>query len=157
MVTALKNFIEENIDLIEQKNWRDLYDLASVHIPFQIGNLTTNLMYAGINPLDDLEVVLPEMFAESMIQNIELPVQIAVIKRRAFKNCYELREVTLPPALLRIDAEAFANCYELHTIRYSGTIKHLKMSFPNWEHFSKLFDDCATNLIYCTDGEVELV
>ena len=157
MVTILKNFIEENIDLIEKKNWKDLYDLASVHIPFQIGNLTTNLMYAGINPLDDLEVVLPEMFAESMIQNIELPIQISVIKRQAFKNCYELREVTLPPALIRIDAEAFANCYELHTIRYSGTIKHLKMSFPNWEHFSKLFDDCATNLIYCTDGDIELL
>ena len=157
MVTALKNFIEENIDLIEQKNWRDLYDLASVHIPFQIGNLTTNLMYAGINPLDDLDVVLTEMFAESMIRNIELPVQISVIKRQAFKNCYELREVTLPVALIRIDDEAFANCYELHTIRYQGTIKHLKMSFPNWEHFSKLIDDCATNLIYCTDGEVELL
>ena len=157
MVKALKNFIEENIDLIEQKNWRDLYDLASIQMPFQIGNLTTNLMYAGINPLDDLEVVLPEMFAESMIQKIELPVQISVIKRQAFRNCYELREVILPPALLRIDEEAFANCYELHTIKYQGTIKHLKMSFPNWEHFSKLFDDCATNLIYCTDGEVELL
>lgn len=157
MVTALKNFIEENIDLIEQKNWRDLYDLASVHIPFQIGNLTTNLMYAGINPLDDLEVVLPEMFAESMIQKIELPVQIAVIKRQAFKNCYELKELTLPPALLRIDNEAFANCYELHTIKYPGTIKKLKMSFPDWKHFSELFYDCATVLIYCTDGEVELL
>ena len=157
MVTALKNFIEENIDLIEQKNWRDLYDLASVHIPFQIGNLTTNLMKAEINPLDDLDVVLPEMFAESMIQNIELPVQISVIKRQAFKNCYELREVTLPPALIRIDAEAFANCYELRTIKYSGTIKHLKMSFPNWEHFSKLFDDCAAALIRCTDGDVKLL
>lgn len=157
MVTILKNFIEENIDLIEQKNWRDLYDLASVHIPFQIGNLTTNLIYAGINPLDDLEVVLPEMFAESMIQKIELPVQIAVIKRQAFKNCYELKELILPPALLRIDNEAFANCYNLHTIKYPGTIKKLKMSFPNWEHFSELFYDCATAFIDCTDGEVELL
>ena len=157
MVTALKRFIEEYIDLIETKNWRDLYDLASVHIPFQIGNLTTNLMYAGINPLDDLDVVLPEMFADSMLQKIELPVQISVIKRRAFKNCYELKEITLPPALLRIDDRAFEDCYDLHTIKYSGTIKHLKMSFPNWEHFSRLFDDCATNLIYCTDGEVELL
>ena len=157
MVTILKNFIEENIDLIEQKNWRDLYDLASVHIPFQIGNLTTNLMKAGIDPLDDLEIVLPEMFADSMIEQIELPTQISVIKRQAFKNCYELKELTLPPALIRVDSEAFANCYELHTIRYPGTIKHLNMSFPNWKHFSKLFDDCATALIYCTDGEVELL
>ena len=157
MVTALKNFIEENIDLIEQKNWRDLYDLASVHIPFQIGNLTTNLMYAGINPLDDLEVVLPEMFSDSMIEQIELPVQISVIKRQAFKNCYKLREVTLPPALLRIDEEAFTNCYELHTIRYPGTMKHLKISFPNWEHFSNLFYDCATSFIHCTDGDVEFL
>ena len=156
MVTALKKFIEENIDLIEQKNWRDLYDLASVHIPFQIGNLTTNLMYAGINPLDDLEVVLPEMFSDSMLQKIELPVQISVIKRQAFKNCYELREVTLPTALIRIDNEAFANCYELHTIKYQGTMKHLKMSFPDWEHFSDLFEDCATAFIDCADGDVEL-
>ena len=157
MITALKNFIEENIDLIEQKNWRDLYDLASVHIPFQIGNLTTNLMYAGINPLDDIEVVLPEMFADSMIEQIELPVQISVIKRQAFKNCYVLKEITLPAAIIRIEDEAFRDCYDLHTIKYQGTIKHLKMSFPNWEHFSKLFDDCATALIYCTDGEVELL
>ena len=157
MVTALKNFIEVYIDLIESKDWRTLYNHAYEQIPFQIGNLTTNLMHAGINPLDDLDVVLPEMFADSMIEQIELPVQIAVIKRQAFKNCYELREITLPPALLRIDDEAFANCYELHTIRYPGTIKKLKMSFPNWEHFSKLFDDCATALIYCTDGEVELL
>ena len=157
MVTSLKNFIEENIDIIEKKNWRNLYDLASVHIPFQIGNLTTNLMYAGINPLDDLDVVLPEMFADSMLQKIELPVQISVIKRQAFKNCYELKEITLPPALLRIDDQAFDDCYDLHTIRYPGAIKKLKMSFPNWEHFSKLFDDCATSFIHCTDGDIELL
>ena len=157
MVTLLKNFIEEYIDLIEKKNWRDLYDLASVHIPFQIGNLTTNLMYAGINPLDDLDVVLPEMFADSMIEQIELPIQISVIKRQAFKNCYVLKEITLPASIIRIDDEAFRDCYDLHTIKYLGTIKHLKMSFPNWEHFSKLFDDCATNFIHCTDGDVELL
>lgn len=157
MVTILKNFIEKYIDLIEAKDWRTLYNHAYEEVPFQVGNLTTNLMHAGINPLDDLDVVLPEMFADSMIQNIELPVQISVIKSQAFKNCYELKEVTLPPALIRIGLEAFANCYDLHTIRYPGTIKQLKMSFPNWEHFSRLFDDCATNLIYCTDGEVELL
>lgn len=157
MVTILKNFIEEYINLIEAGEWRTLYNHAYEEIPFQLGNLTTNLMHAGINPLADLDVVLPEMFAESMIQKIELPVQISVIKRQAFMNCYELREVTLSPALLRIDDEAFANCYELHTIRYPGTIKHLKMSFPNWEHFSKLFDDCATAFIHCNDGDVELL
>ena len=157
MVTLLKNFIEEYIDLIETKNWLALYGHAYDEVPFQVGNLTTNLMHAGINPLDDLDVVLPEMFSNSMLQKIELPVQISVIKRQAFKNCYELKEITLPPALIRIDDEAFANCYELHTIRYPGTIKHLKMSFPNWEHFSKVFDHCATALIHCIDGDVELL
>lgn len=157
MVTILKKFIEEYIDLIETKDWRTLYNHAYEEIPFQVGNLTTNLIHAGVNPLEDLDVVLPGMFANSMIENIELPVQIAVIKRQAFMNCYELREVTLPPALLRIDEEAFANCYELRTIRYPGTIKKLKMSFPNWEHFSELFYDCFTSFIHCTDGDVELL
>lgn len=157
MVTALKNFIEAYIDLIETKNWRALYSHAQTEIPFQIGNLTTNLMYAGINPLDDLDVVLPEMFADSMLKQIELPIQISVIKRQAFKNCYELREITLPASIIRIDDEAFRDCYELRNIKYKGTMKHLKMSFPNWEHFSKLFDDCATAFIYCTDGDIELL
>ena len=157
MVTRLKKFIEEYIDLIETKNWRALYGHAYEEIPFQLGNLTTNLIHASINPLDDLDVVLPEMFAEGFIDEVVLPIHISVIKRQAFMNCYMLKEITLPPALLRIDDEAFKGCYELHTIKYQGTIKHLKMSFPNWEHFSKLFDDCATNLIYCTDEEVELL
>ena len=157
MITILRKFIEEYIDLIEQKDWRKLYNHAQEEIPFQIGNLTTNLMKAGINPLDDLDVVLPEMFCGSMIQEIELPVHISVIKRQAFMNCYDLRKITLPPALIRIDDESFRNCYELDTIKYQGTRKHLKMSFPNWEHFSELFDDCATILIHCIDGDVELL
>ena len=157
MVTALKNFIEEYIDLIETKNWLALYGHAYDEVSFQVGNLTTNLMHAGINPLDDLDVVLPEMFADSMIEQIELPIQISVIKRQAFKNCYVLKEITFPASIIRIDDEAFRDCYDLHTIKYLGTIKHLKMSFPDWEHFSRLFDDCATALIHCTDGDVELL
>ena len=157
MVTILKKFIEEYIDLIEAKDWRTLYNHAYEEIPFQIGNLTANLIRADVNPLDDLDVVLPEMFSEGFIDEVVLPIHISVIKRQAFMNCYMLKEITLPPALLRIDDDAFIGCYELRTIRYPGTIKKLKMSFPNWEHFSKLFDDCATNLIYCTDRDVELL
>lgn len=157
MVTALKKFIEENIDLIETKNWKDLYDLASVHIPFQIGNLTTNLIKADVNPLDDLDVVLPEMFAQGFIDEVVLPVHISVIKRQAFMNCYMLKKIKLPPALIRIDNEAFNGCYELRTITYEGTKKHLKMSFPDWAEFSKLFDDCPACFIQCTDGDIKLI
>lgn len=157
MVTALKNFIEEYIDLIETKNWRELYSHAYEEVPFQIGNLTANLIRADVNPLDDLDVVLPEMFAEGFIDEVVLPVHINVIKRQAFMNCYMLKKIKFPPALIRIEDEAFKGCYELRTITYEGTMKHLKMSFPDWEHFSKLFDDCATNFIHCTDGDVELI
>ena len=157
MIPCLKEFIEEYIDLIEANNWRALYSHAQTEIPFQIGNLTTNLMKAGINPLDDLDVVLPEMFADSMIEQIELPIQISVIKRQAFKNCYVLKEITLPASIIRIEDEAFRDCYDLHTIKYNGTMKHLKMSFPGWKEFSMLFDDCATAFIHCIDGDIELL
>ena len=156
MITVLKKFIEKYINLIEQKNWYTLYSHAQTDIPFQIGNLTTNLMKAGINPLDDLDVVLPEMFADSMLKQIELPIQISVIKRQAFKNCYVLKEITLPPSITKIEAEAFRDCYELDTIKYLGTVQHLKMSFPNWEHFSSLFYESPVCSIQCTDGEAEL-
>ena len=156
MVTELKKFIKEHVDLIETEDWRALYSSAQTVIPFQIGNLTTNLMKAGINPLDDLDVVLPEMFADSMLKQIELPTQISVIKREAFRSCYELIEITLPASIIRIEDKAFYECFKLETIKYLGTMEHLKMSFPDRVHFSNLFYDCPVCSIQCTDGDVDL-
>lgn len=152
MQANLKKFIEEHIDLIESFNFTDLYILAKQEIPFQIGNLTTNLRDAGIDPLEHLNRVVPEMFSNSMIKQIELPKHITKIKSQAFLDCFQLISIVIPESVTFIHETAFKGCYELREITYRGTKEQ-------WHHVyvsDKIFTDCATDIVVCNDGEVHL-
>lgn len=148
MQEILKKFIERHIQMIEKEDWENLYYFARMEIPFQIGNLSCNLIQAGINPLDKLDRVLPEMFCEAQIlHNIELPSNIKSIKNQAFKNCYELKQIILPQALSYISETAFEGCYELEDIQYKGTASQLMdISITN------LFVDTKGQAIKCSNG-----
>lgn len=150
MVTALKNFIENHIDLIENNDFTNLYIDAKEEIPFQIGNLTTNLMHAGINPLDHLNRVVPEMFSNSMINEIELPDNITKIKSQAFLDCFQLSSISIPVSVTEIHDTAFKGCYKLDQIVYEGTVEQWKDLNVSWATFI----DCKAVVITCKDGEV---
>ena len=153
MVPKLKTFIEEHIDLIEEKSWQALYSYAQAEIPFQIGNLSYNLIEAGINPLEDLNRVLPEMFCDaSELSEIELPENITKIMRQAFKSCYMLNKIVLPKSIESINESAFESCYELRQIIYKGTTKEF---IDNVKPTTNMFYDTATETINCADGDVD--
>lgn len=152
MVPQLKTFIEEHIDLIEHHRWSGLYSYAKAEIPFQIGNLSYNLIKAGINPLDDLNVIYSEMFCDSSeLEEITIPNNITEIKRQAFMNCYVLKSVTIPKSVKVIDDTAFKGCYELETILFEGTAHEL---IDGIKITTKTFWDAATGTIQCSDYDV---
>ena len=151
MVEALKRFIEDNIELINSEEWLELYTLASSNIPFQIGNLTTTLLDSDINPLETLDRIVPEMFCDSRIKQIYIPDNIDIIRRQAFKSCFDLTTISLPETLNRIDATAFSYCYALENIEFRGTIDKLPAMPPD------LLQDCATDVIHCTDGDYDVL
>lgn len=131
-----------------------LYIRAREFIPFQVGNLTTNLQAAGADPLEYLDRVIPEMFANSTIKNIELPDNITKIKSQAFLDCFELNYIKIPVSVMDIDDTAFKGCYELDKIVYEGTVVdwhkiHVKDSWA-------LFIDSPAPCVICKDGEVDL-
>lgn len=151
MVPKLKTFIEEYIDLIEKKRWQALYSYATAEIPFQIGNLSYNLIEAGVNPLEDLNRILPQMFADSMIDELVIPENITRIQREAFKCCYSLTKISLPSSIVHIDDTAFVGCYELEDICYQGTttefIRHINPT-------TRMFRDIKTARINCSDANI---
>ena len=152
MVQKLKTFIEEHIDLIEQKRWHALYSYATAEIPFQIGNLSYNLLKAGINPLEDLNRVLPEMFCNAMdLHEIEIPSNVTKIMRQAFMNCYHMTKIKIPKSVITIDDTAFSGCYYLDDIQYEGTTTEFLNSVnPS----SKLFDDTEKGIVQCSDARI---
>ena len=152
MQTNLKEFIERNIDLISDYKFEDVNILAHSQIPFQIGNLTTTLMQAGINPLDHLKHVVRDMFSNSMIKVVTLPENIDFINSQGFLDCFELTTISLPESLTHIHSSAFKGCYELTTINYNGTINQWKAL----DIHPAVFADCAACFVHCADGDVEL-
>lgn len=152
MLPKLKTFIEEHIDLIEQKRWQALYSYATAEIPFQIGNLSYNLLQAGINPLEDLNRILPEMFCNAMeLHEIKIPSNITRIMRQAFMNCYYLTKITIPKSITNIEDTAFSGCYDLADIEYEGTTtEFLNIISPN----SNLFEDTKNGIVSCSDAKL---
>ena len=151
MVPKLQQFIEQHIELIEEQKYLELYRIAKREIPFQIGNLTYNLMLANINPLDDVPGVLDSMFAYSPVENVELPKNIEYIAALAFVDCYHLTEITIPSGVLHITSTSFKGCYKLKKVIFEGTKKD----------FSKLlrtncFQDTNVTSVICSDGELVL-
>ena len=152
MVPKLKTFIEEHIELIEKKRWQALYSYATAEIPFQIGNLSYNMLQAGVNPLEDLNRVLSEMFCNSMeLHEIIIPSNITKIMRQAFMNCYYLTKINIPKSVTFIDDTAFLGCYYLEDIQYEGTTTDFLNNIkPTYE----MFKDTKKGIVECSDAKV---
>lgn len=150
----VKKFIEQNIQLIQNANWADVYNRAKVQIPWQVGNFSCALLHAGINPLEDIDRVFSDMFssAEGLTQLI-IPDHIKRLERAAFIDCFSLKQIQLPASLEFIHDGAFRGCYELEHITYNGTWS----DFVNKVKPNRVtFHDCATNIINCTDGAIKI-
>ena len=165
MTEALKLFIERNIDLIEDRKFKELYDYIYANWLNQL----------GIKPMDirDLTAILTELFGEepildadmthipvyynvanNNIEHLEIPEGIELIGRCAYKNCKKLQSVNLPKTLSKIDDEAFAHCDELHSIFYPGSKadwEHIKLGMQPFSSSGWIHQD---KTVYCNDGEV---
>ena len=154
MVPALRQFIEKHIDVIEQRKWTKLYELAHEEVPFQVGNLSYNLIKAGINPLEELDYVLPYMFSDANdLKDIELPANIKQVQQKSFVKCYQLKKIVIPKSVMFIDETAFDACYELEDIQYLGTAEEFLQAV---EKPATAFWDCATGTVQCADKDVHV-
>ena len=81
----VKNFLEENLSLIEAEKFTTLYDTAlSTNGVHNVGELTDALLQAGINPLETLTEVPPLYLDHSVLTTFVVPTHIESLRRSAF-------------------------------------------------------------------------
>ena len=99
MTDRLKEFIERNIDKIENNEFSDLFETAALGgLPIyeDVGELSKLLEDAEIYPLDNLECIPIAYFAgRADIVRYMTPTNTVEIRSRAFQNCYQLRDLIL--------------------------------------------------------------
>ena len=156
MTTGVKNFIEENIELIESENFKKLDEIASIQTSdygYSKGELYEVLLRAGINPLPYLQLVPFGFLRNTTLEgSFTIPGNCIDIASRAFYNCslseiiieegvmsigalayarsYKLEKVYIPSSMLNLGNVIFVGCSNMREIIYNGT----------YDDFKKLFD-----------------
>lgn len=120
MNQKLKEFIESNIELIEQGEMPRVY--ALIESPRR-SELTEILLAADIDVFSQMTVIPTGFCSRSDIETISIPAPIKRIKEFAFKGCSNLKSITLPNTLEYIGTEAFSFCSELKSIVIPDNVK----------------------------------
>ena len=129
MRAAVKQFIEETIDLIEENNWSDVaYKAESWNIDgrlqgadlIEFWKIVRDDLKIDLFKFEDVEVVPTCYFYGSDIAAIELPECIMHINKSAFTNCEKLEKLSLPNTIVSIGEGAFLNTDNLSEINYNG-------------------------------------
>ena len=165
MTEELKSFIERNIDLIEDRKFKELYDNTYAgwlnHLgikPMDIRDLTAILteVYGEEPILDDDLTFVPHYYlvANDKVIDVVIPEGIESIGGSAYRNCRNLQSLTLPKTLSEISDEAFKGCDKLGSIFYNGSKAdwyHIKLGVQSFGSIGWIHQD---KTIYCNDGEV---
>lgn len=123
MIPQLKQFIEENIDLISGNEFNDVYNKIK---SYRFTRLFTEAMLeAEINPLNYMEAVPSRYLYASDIQHFDIPVGIVVIKKYAFAGCSEVDEITIPEGVIEIGEGAFYDCTTLTSLYLPSTLRYI--------------------------------
>lgn len=149
MKKSLKNFIEENIELIENEEFEVIYsDLDADFRYTLIGDFTEALIKAGIDPAKYMKEIPPHYLGGTSLRSYTIPNNITAIGEYAFSGYNGLTEVIIPSAVTSIGAYTFRYCRGLMSITYLGTVDQWKgvKKLPGWKK------DSSIEKIICTDG-----
>lgn len=173
MNDKLKDFIEQNIDLIEENKFEELYSKIPTYQVTSysfICGLSLALLKAGINPLQYMSTVPKYFLFESNVATIDVPVGVQQIDNDAFAYCEQLTEVSLPEGLSVIGDAAFYMCSNLTTLILPSTLTqiqdgafgwcdklvniHFRGTVDQWLHVNEEDDSLRTvaTRIICSDG-----
>lgn len=151
LTEELKNFVERNIQLIDEYRFNELYSKC---FPFTMRTDLTNMFIsAGLQPILYFREIVPKYayLHNDMITKITIPEGITKIDLGAFYQCGNLTEVTLPLSLKEIYLRSFSNCPLLDTVYYEGTSEQWNLVSYTLDPF---FETKVTQ-IRCKDRIVE--
>ena len=115
-----EKFIEENVDLIEDNKWEELYSKAQYRGVETVGKLTDLLYDAEIDPLEKATRV-PKNFMRNSIETkgVVIPEGVLYVGEHAFESS-NIESVFIPKSVIRIEARAFCDCKYLKEVTIEG-------------------------------------
>lgn len=132
MTYNLRNFIEENINLVDSYEFYRLYKRASENLTStEISELTEAFFECEVNPLEHMSSVPSYFLTGSKIDRIEIPHGIRSIGAAAFECCKKLEIINLPSTLEVICGSSFADCHSLKEITIPGVTEIGLWAFSN--------------------------
>ena len=177
---ALSDFIKDNIELIRNKKFNELYTKyewveSQVESAFDMRNQLTLLFQdIGIEVLNYVtdipryynphsegisKLVLPKQiltigevaFSYGDFKEVVFNEGLKDIEREAFYSCEEITSISLPSTIRNIDVAAFDYCELLNHIAYNSTMEDFKFISTNDWHVV-----VPAKFVYCTDGVLEI-
>lgn len=157
-IASASVFIAENIDLIEDENFDELFSRA--YKCLLVPEVTYMLYKSDIEFLPFMEFIATEQFKYcNELESITIPSNIKNIGRDAFIYCKNLKQVnfTANSNVTVISTDAFANCFSLETVTYNGSRKQFNDAYGN-QSWYRIKHTQAMNepRIVCNDGIIDL-
>jgi hypothetical protein len=118
---TVKEYIEENIELIDNNQWEELFDYYKHDlVPLGVGGV---LYEAGIYFLDKLSYIPACAFASyETLTDITIPDNITKIGASTFAGCFNLKNIIMSD---------FNNVEEIEIYAFSGCNSLTKIILPN--------------------------
>jgi hypothetical protein len=135
MNEEIKQFIEQNIQLIDECDFKKLYNQASsIFDDEEIPELTKIFLTSGIDPLLYLTNVPERYCSDLSIKEVTIPSNIKIIGTSAFTNCHDLKSVVFKEGVDEIESRAFSSCESLTKIYFPDSLSQLN---------AEVFQDCS--------------
>lgn len=113
----LEKFIQDNIQLMEDGKYDEVYNEASRRGGSFVSALTQILWECGVHPENEGLTEIPWGFAcELDIKTFLIPQGMTSIKGYAFAECESLTNITIPNSVQRIGGGAFWRCTSLTSV-----------------------------------------
>lgn len=122
---AVKEFIESNIELIDENNFSKLYIMAG-YDPYSIrGTMTEMLLSAGIDPLDYMNYIPKQYLWNTKTEYFKIPPTIEQIEDEAL-GLTNLSQITIPSNVSKVGINAFGGCHNLKEIMIEEGVKRIE-------------------------------
>lgn len=122
----VKEFIEDNIDLIEDKAWDQIYDNAKFTLDSEsTGKFTEAMLAIGEDPLETLDYIPDYYLSDAKIESFNIPNHIHELGEGCFSYS-SLREIVIPDSVTTIGMYAFYECPQLKRVTIPPTVKSIE-------------------------------
>ena len=132
---ALKEFISNNVRLIKDKKYTQIYDLLqdidnnASNSSCDIINCFTEMMFKiGENPFEGMEEIYYDAGRDLSITNLIIPDSVIIIGDNAFENCKLLKNVKFSKNLESIGYKAFGDCNKLQHLNIPNSVTYIEES-----------------------------